>query len=294
MKITILGCGNAFSVKHYNQTFLVEENGRRMLIDYGWQAPHALRNAGLTVNDIDDVYISHAHADHIGGLEQMAFLRYDWKNHPQNFRDGMNFPKNKPTGKNFNYAPRIIANDQLLKDLWEKSLRGGLESMEGFVADLSTYFEPVPIKPNSVYNWEGWNCELIQQIHIMSGSMISWTFGLIMSRKDRKTVYFVTDSQHCSPRQMEVFYAKSDLIIQDCECTPFMSGVHANYGQLSGDPVYNSIKLPDAIKKKMWLSHYQDFVSENKDFSGKPCDWQARAKGDGFQGFVKIGQTFEL
>lgn len=28
MKITCLGCGNAFSKKSFNQTFLLEENGK--------------------------------------------------------------------------------------------------------------------------------------------------------------------------------------------------------------------------------------------------------------------------
>ena len=42
MKITILGCGNAFSRHNFNQCFLLEEDGRRMLLDYGYQAPAAV------------------------------------------------------------------------------------------------------------------------------------------------------------------------------------------------------------------------------------------------------------
>ena len=73
-----------------------------------------------------------------------------------------------------------------------------------------------------------------------------------------------------------------------------MSGVHANYLQLSGDPSANSVKLTDETKSKMWLSHYQDFVSENKDFFGKDCNWSERSVKDGFAGFVKVGQVFEI
>lgn len=287
MKITVIGCGNAFSEKNYNQSFLLEESNpdmhtsRKMLIDCGQLTISALRHAGVDLKSITDIYISHAHADHIGALEAMAFLRYDWLNRPHNYKER-------------DYAPKLIANAQLLKDLWDKSLRGGLESMEGFVASLATFFCPVPVKDNQAFIWEGWACSLIQQVHIMTGSTIACTFGLLMGKEGHKSVYFTTDSQHCSPRQMEVFYKKADIIFQDCECTPFMSGVHANYAQLAGYPEANAVKLSADIKEKMWLSHYQDFVSDKKDFYGKDCDWEKKADEDGFAGFVTVGQVFEI
>lgn len=281
MKITVVGCGNAFSKINFNQSFLLEEDGRKLLIDCGTRIPMALHAQNIPINSINDIYVSHAHGDHCGGLEEMAFLRYDWTRKPKSYKEG-------------NYAPRLIANAQLLKDLWDKTLSGGLESMEGFVANISTFFEPCPIKDNQAFKWQGWTCQLIQQIHIMTGSTIASTFGLLLFKEGHKSIYFTTDSQHCSPRQMEIFYKQADIIIQDCECTPFMSGVHANYIQLAGYPEANSVKLSDDIKAKMWLSHYQDFVSNGKDFFGKDCDWIEKAKNDGFAGFVKVGQTFEI
>ena len=289
MKITILGCGNAFSRHNFNQCFLLEEDGRRMLLDYGYQAPAAIVKAGIDLRTIDDVYISHLHADHIGGLEQMAFLRYDWKNRPHRWDESLN-------DKGRSYAPRLIANVRLLDDLWSHSLRGGLESMEGFDATLATYFEPTPIQPNQQFDWQGWRVDLIQQVHVMTGSVIMNTFGLMVSRPGRKTIYFTTDSQHCSPKQVEVFYRRADLIFQDCELMPVQiaSGVHANYAQLAGYPEANSIRLPDDVKGKMWLSHYQDFYNAGKDFYGNACEWDKKAADDGFLGFLKVGQVFEV
>ena len=49
------------------------------------------------------------------------------------------------------------------------------------------------------------------------------------------------------------FYKQADLIIQDCETTPFKSGVHANYSEL--------VTLPLEIKTKMMLLHYQDILT---------------------------------
>ncbi len=293
MKITVVGCGHAFSTRNYNQCFMVEETEkgipRRMLIDFGAKVPYALANLDIDIRSIDDVYISHLHGDHIGGLEEMAFSCYDWAGHPQHYSERGEEVK----------APRLIANVQLLNDLWKKSLRGGLESMEGFDANLETYFEPLGLRPNKTFTWQGWTCRLIQQVHIMTGSIISHTFGLMMSREGRETVYFTTDSQHCSPRQIENFYREADIIFQDCECVgvdmeerclDFMSGVHANYAQLAAWKSANSIDVGSDVRGKMWLSHYQDFVSENKDYRGNSCPWQERAAEDGFRGFAEVGQ----
>ena len=69
MKITVVGCGNAFSDDNFNQSFLLEEDGRKMLIDCGYQVPLALRVNRIDLREINDIYVSHLHADHIGGNE---------------------------------------------------------------------------------------------------------------------------------------------------------------------------------------------------------------------------------
>ncbi len=290
MKVKVIGCGNAFSKRNFNQSFLLEENGRRLLVDCGFQTPMALAHHGYKLSQIDDIYISHQHADHIGGLEEVAFTRYDWTKHPRHYSEG-------------SYAPRLIANEKLITDLWTKSLRGGLESMEGFVATLETFFETVAIAPNTPFMWQGWQLDLIQQVHIMSGSIITMSFGLLITKKGHPSLYLTTDSQYDSPKQIRIIYEQADIIIQDCELSGvdaaareyrFGSGVHASYAELAGYESANATVLKPEIKAKMWLSHYQDFAMDDLDFFGNHVDWQARAREDGFAGFLTLGQEFEI
>ena len=44
----------------------------------------------------------------------------------------------------------------------------------------------------------------------------------------------------------------------------------------------------------MWLTHYQDFVLNNKDAFGNIVKWDNVATREGFKGFLKVGQTFEF
>jgi ribonuclease BN (tRNA processing enzyme) len=270
MKVTVIGCGNAFSNYNFNQSFVIEEYGRKMLIDCGMQTPNALALAKIKATEINDIYISHSHADHIGGLEYFAFTRYDWSHRPTKWDDVYGYKDAIKNVKVIDYAPRLIANEQLLKDLWNKSLSGGLESMEGFVATIETFFEPVPIAPNKKFDWQGWTVELIQQIHIMSGSYIMPSFGIMFSREGHKSIYFVTDSQHCSPKQMEVFYKKADIIIQDCEC----SGVNFQFDE--GNNVYKDQKG----KYNIWPKDDMEILDLMAN-GAKPETWECFKFGSG-------------
>ena len=310
MKLIVVGCGNAFSYKHYNQAFLLEEENRRMLIDCGSRIPIALHDMKIDPKSITDIYISHAHGDHCGGLEEIGFLRYDWMRRPHTYKDVA--VSTTPHAHSFRddfmeyqpmYAPNLICNKQLMGELWDHTLSGGMKSMEGFDASIATYFIPRPIEPNASFMWAGWECRLIQQVHIMTGSVIMSTFGLFMKKEGKPSIFFTTDAQYFQPEQVKVFYDAAQIIFQDCELVGvnvaekkmvFKSGVHANYAQLAGWPSVNAYKLDDATKAKLHLSHYQDCFADNKDMFGNPVNWQEQATADGFAGFVEVGQVFNI
>ena len=69
MKLTIVGSGDAFgSGGRFQTCFDVQTADARFLIDFGASAPVAINRAGIALNDIDAIFISHLHGDHFGGL----------------------------------------------------------------------------------------------------------------------------------------------------------------------------------------------------------------------------------
>lgn len=228
MKLIFLGSGSAFTVgdNNYHSNMLLEnESGQRLLIDCGSDARFALYELGLTYRDIHDVYISHLHADHVGGLEWLAFTT----------KFNANCKK-----------PNLYISANLVESLWENVLSGGLKSLQTVTADLSSYFEVHPIKEGNHFSWQNLELQLIQTIHVESEFTLVPSYGLLFTANGLK-IFITTDTQ-AAPNQIRDVYNIADIIFHDCETSENKSKVHAHYDDL--------VKLPAEIKKKMWLYHY--------------------------------------
>jgi ribonuclease BN (tRNA processing enzyme) len=69
MRLTIIGCGDAFGAGGSLQTsFHVRADASNFLIDCGASSLIGMRRLGLEPNDIGTVFVSHLHGDHFGGL----------------------------------------------------------------------------------------------------------------------------------------------------------------------------------------------------------------------------------
>lgn len=258
MKLQFLGRGGAFAPQSIgNSNMLIEsDSGKRMVFDFGLTAPYIYRDEmGLNFQDIDAVYLSHLHSDHVGAVEFFAFHRYFLP---------------KKTGE-ITIRPKLFVVRHLMKELWDNTLKGGLESLQGKIMTLTDYFDCHPISANKTFSWEGAYFTPIQTIHVRSGYIIKYSYGLGIGRsKDNYDIYITSDTQF--DRGLIEYYNKSKLIFQDCETGWHKSIVHAHYDDL--------VTLPDSVKNKMWLYHYNE----------KNENW----KKDGFAGFVEKGQVFEF
>ncbi|MEB3828411.1 MBL fold metallo-hydrolase [Phormidium sp. CCY1219] len=253
MKLIFLGSGSAFTVgagNYHSNLLLISDRGNKLLLDCGSDIRFSLHEVGYSHLDITDIYISHLHSDHVGGLEYIAFTtKFD--------------PRCQ--------KPRLYLSKDLAADLWEKTLSGGLRSVEGELNDLDTFFEVEKIPRHGSFTWENIEFKLVKVIHINNGFFVMPTYGLFFEIAGQK-MFLTTDTQLCVD-EIKDYYDRADLIFHDCETSKFPSPVHAHYNQL--------VNLPAPIKNKMWLYGYQP---------GPLPD----AQHDGFLGFVRRGQVFDF
>lgn len=256
MKIHFIGTGSAGTLKNFHTNFMLEQNGKYLLLDCGAYAPLALDKAGFGYRDINAMYISHLHGDHCYGVETIGFNTYF----------------DLPYRRNI----KLYANGLLIPPLWQKCLSASMESIQRETPSLELYYQVFPVLTNDSFEWEGINFKPVQSVHIMNGYGIVPSFGVMITLPDGIKIYVTTDTQF-APAQLMDFMKEADLVIADCECFPFKSGVHANYMDWR--------TFPADIKRKMKLTHYQDFVL-NSDYSDVNDEWKKKALDDGFLGFA--------
>ena len=227
MKLTFLGAGSAFTTgtDNYQSNMLLEFKDKSMLVDCGTDIRYSLDDYGVMYSQITDVYISHLHADHVGGLEWLAFKSY--------------FDKKCP-------KPRLHIMPDLVNMLWNNVLKGGLSSLEGICATLDTYFDVMLIN-NNKFNLLDLDISVHATDHIYSNHKKMPCYGLCFHTNSDKKIFLTTDSKY-TPEKFSNLFDKSTMIFHDCETSNFKSGVHAHYSEL--------VTLPLNIKNKMWLYHY--------------------------------------
>ena len=233
-----VGTGSAFNPALGNTSFLVHAPGseRVLLVDCGTLVPSRLLETGW-IDRITDVAITHAHADHIGGIESFSLYHY--------------FVKGNRGGA----RPRLhLASDAFAHSLWENSLKGGMgviQDPDGRVYDaaLSSYFQ---VEVNHEPAIPGLpKFRFVPTPHV--AAMPNW--GL---RFDNG-VFYSGDTLEPPPLD-------ADLIFQDCQFNEDgPSAVHISYRELKET-------LPAEVRARTHLVHlseaYHDHDAQADGFAG--------------------------
>jgi hypothetical protein len=270
MKITFLGVSGALSAK-YNSNMLIENKEDVMLFDCGEDVMHSLNAAGRKADDLTSVFISHLHMDHCGGLSWLAYYNY------------------------FIAKKRIIlrAHESMISDLWSM-LRPSLERLDGQdkMMTLNDYFEVRPIRhEQGGFLFGGGSCDLVKQLHVETKCGHMYSYGLIINCDDKK-VFISSDTKKMNipPTEKGHTYRYYDYDYIFCDCDVMnLGGVHPNYNDLVG--ISSDIKSNvsrDSVPE-IWLYHYTNLDDYNGQFGEMPD-----AVKDGFAGFVKEGQIFNI
>jgi ribonuclease BN (tRNA processing enzyme) len=259
MKIKFLGSGSAF-VNHeenFQSNILISEGTSNLLYDCGTTINDALLFNSVSLQDITDIYISHLHADHAGGVEFVAFKTYF---------DGFPFGQHKP---------RMIAHDDIIKNGWECTWKGGLGAIHGQKMELSNYFDITSHTDNGIFFFEGIEFSPELSTHVNNGENDVPSFGLSWEYNEHS----VFISGDCKLPESFTQYETSTIIFHDCEFAEYLGSVHTQFHELK--------ELPDEVKAKMWLYHY---ALNDKHI----WEYETLAEEAGFAGIVRRGQEFNL
>ena len=257
-----LGAGNAFQKTYFQSNLLVVKGESHVLVDCGTLCPYILeKEYNAKLSKIKNLVLTHPHADHIGGMEELALSAYYISKHPVNI-----------------VIPKIFK-----KKLWNESLKGGIQYSENGKMTFNDYFSELPIKkiqkkPFEMFeaNIGSINLKLFRTRHITTRATSfkdsQLSYGIIFD--DR--ILFTGDTQY-NPEQINFLlehFPKIEHIFHDCDVSGYSVGVHASYEQLK--------LFPKEVRAKMSLYHYNKKMQE------------VSPEKDGFSGFVQRGIYYEF
>ena len=237
LSLFFLGTGSAFTKKNYQNNLLVIKGEDHVMVDCGTRTSEAFVRLGSNVTAIRNYLITHSHADHVGGLEEVMLM-------------GRYVTRSKP---------RVVITEEYESILWDQTLRGGSalnERHDGSGLSFGDYWETVRPAPAEVLGREGYEVTLgaiklrafrtrhfPEQADTWKDSFYS--LGLIID--DR--VFFSGDTQF-DPELVEsaVSTHSIEAIFHDTQF--FTGGIHASLDEI--------MTLAPEVRRKTLLMHYPD------------------------------------
>ncbi len=195
--LTLIGTGNAESLRYWNTGALVRIDTQHVLIDCGFTIKYALRDIDISLQKIDAVFITHVHGDHVHGLERLGFeSRYV-----------------------YNRRPILYLEEDLYSPLWDKCLAGSMGNTSCGSSRIEDFFD-VRIIENHTFTIGDCIFRTFPTPHTVGKP----SYGVVLNERVMLTsdTNLITDLDQSFP---------NGIIFHDC-CLQAENPVHATLSEL--------------------------------------------------------------
>ena len=240
--LQFLGSGNARSKPpvNYNTNVLVRSNAHTWLIDCGLLCPLAMHHFHVPQNQIEGVFVSHLHGDHVLGLEELCLTRF-FKENTSKFDLFLPAGLRCETGAPDGY------------DIWENCLRASLETSIPTQSGekrltLNDYANIHTLYPDRSYQIYDLTCKPFIVNHVKNRP----AYGLIIDNR----VAFTADCTFDEKCIKSLMDQNIETIFHDVSFTTGSNAslVHTSFEQLA--------QLPRQISEHIILMHYGDETTD--------------------------------
>ena len=227
LELKFLGVGDSESLAHYNTNILIVHRSRRLLVDCGWTAKKALHENGLAINDIEAVFVTHVHGDHVFGLERFGFeARYVLGGH----------------------RIRLVGDESVLEVLWRECLKGCMGYSSSGENGIEDFFD-VRLVKDGAFEWADMRFEVFPTPHTKGKP----SFGIRLPGR-----FVFTSDSNVIPG-LDKIAGEDEVIFHDACITRKEHPAHATVDEMRR--CYS-----EALRKRIFLMHYEDaFIGSNID-----------------------------